>query len=184
MMFDVKAYKHWLYMENRERLLKADKEYKNKNRGEYLFYQKRYREANKDRLAEQKKAWYEKNKTEILSLQREQYKKNPDVKITASKKWRTENPEKAAQTDKRKRLKNLGKYLGYSQSYKQKKRNSVPLWADLKAINFFYECCPAGCHVDHIIPLQGKNISGLHVETNLQWLPVQENMRKGNSFNA
>ena len=59
----------------------------------------------------------------------------------------------------------------------------TPTWADLDAIAFFYECCPADCHVDHIIPLHGKNISGLHVETNLQWLPASENLKKSNTWN-
>ena len=37
-------------------------------------------------------------------------------------------------------------------------------------------------HVDHVIPLQGKNVSGLHVPTNLQVIPAVENIRKKNSF--
>lgn len=60
--------------------------------------------------------------------------------------------------------------------------NRTPAWADLEAIKFFYECCPAGCHVDHIIPLRGKLVSGLHVENNLQWLPATDNFKKGNSY--
>ena len=35
-------------------------------------------------------------------------------------------------------------------------------------------------HVDHIIPLQGKKVSGLHIPSNLSIIPAQDNMKKGN----
>lgn len=60
--------------------------------------------------------------------------------------------------------------------------NRTPSWANQKRINFWYECCPKGYHVDHIIPLQGENISGLHIETNLQWLTQSQNNSKGNKW--
>jgi 5-methylcytosine-specific restriction endonuclease McrA len=58
----------------------------------------------------------------------------------------------------------------------------VPKWADLAAIRAFYKACPPGYQVDHIIPLRGKTVSGLHVLNNLQYLLAVENVRKSNRF--
>lgn len=65
-------------------------------------------------------------------------------------------------------------------SYKRSKR--VPKWSQTDKIRQFYMDCPPDCHVDHIIPLCGTLVSGLHVLENLQYLPAQENLKKGNKY--
>lgn len=58
----------------------------------------------------------------------------------------------------------------------------TPKWADLVAIKEIYKDCPESYVVDHIIPLQGELVSGLHVPSNLQYLTGSDNSSKRNKF--
>lgn len=70
----------------------------------------------------------------------------------------------------------------YQATREAKKLQQLPLWADRDKIKEIYKNCPEGYHVDHIVPLQGELVSGLHVETNLQYLLAKDNLQKGNKF--
>lgn len=48
----------------------------------------------------------------------------------------------------------------------------------------FYLNCPEGYEVDHIIPINHKNVSGLNVLANLQYLPKSENSSKKNKWDG
>lgn len=72
------------------------------------------------------------------------------------------------------------------------KVSATPSWLTtlhFEHIKLFYEAATAFTretgepwHVDHIVPLKGKNISGLHVPWNLQVLPAKDNIAKGNRY--
>lgn len=57
---------------------------------------------------------------------------------------------------------------------------ATPKWANLEKIKEIYLNCPKDYQVDHIIPLRGKNVCGLHTEENLQYLTKEENLKKSN----
>ena len=59
---------------------------------------------------------------------------------------------------------------------------ATPKWANIEKIKEIYAKCPTGYHVDHIVPLQGVLVSGLHVENNLQYLTAEQNLKKGNKW--
>jgi hypothetical protein len=68
------------------------------------------------------------------------------------------------------------------------RRNALPAWANLVAIKEVYKEAKArskageNCHVDHIIPMAGKNVCGLHTHLNLQIIPAAENLKKSNKY--
>ena len=66
--------------------------------------------------------------------------------------------------------------------YRASKLEATPKWADLKEIKKFYDNCPKGYHVDHIVPLNSKLVCGLHCIDNLQYLLAKENITKSNKF--
>jgi hypothetical protein len=59
---------------------------------------------------------------------------------------------------------------------------TTPNWTNMEEMNIIYKKCPPGYHVDHIIPLQGELVCGLHVEHNLQYLSASDNLSKSNKF--
>jgi hypothetical protein len=70
----------------------------------------------------------------------------------------------------------------YQAQVRALKLQRTPSWSETEEILDYYAKCPEGHHVDHIIPLQGKTVSGLHVLNNLQYLSANDNLVKGNRF--
>ena len=60
--------------------------------------------------------------------------------------------------------------------YSARKKFQTPVDEDLTAIKEFYKNCPAGYEVDHKIPISK---GGSHSITNLQYLTISENRKKG-----
>ena len=83
-------------------------------------------------------------------------------------------------------------YAAWASNHRAKKLKATPSW-DIELTEFVVEeahhlrglrdaLFPFTWHVDHIIPLKGKRVSGLHVWNNLQVIPATENLRKNNTY--
>jgi hypothetical protein len=87
---------------------------------------------------------------------------------------------------------NRAKYNAWNMQYHASKKNRTPLWlseVDKERIHNEYRLAEILCKVtgsrwavDHIIPLQGKNVSGLHVPSNLRVIMASDNSSKSNKF--
>ena len=93
---------------------------------------------------------------------------------------RKEFPEVSKEISKTHYETHKDEYIAKNIKYNTKRKLATAPWADLTKIKEIYKNCPDGHEVDHIVPLQGALVSGLHVETNLQYLLVYENRVKGN----
>lgn len=98
-------------------------------------------------------------------------RREKDRAITAL--WKQLNPEKRNAAEGKRRAARLQR---------------TPAWADGEQIAMWYSVAEVlsrggvSFHVDHIIPMQAKEVSGLHVENNLQVLPWHQNLKKGNRY--
>ena len=133
---------------------------------------KAYRNSVKGKLAK-KRSYVIYNKSESYKISKAKYLKTEKGKLVSSinaKKWKSGN----------------GRLImcAHAAKTRAKRLKRTPKWADLEAIKKFYNNCPKGYHVDHIIPLQGVNVSGFHVLNNLQYLTAAENWSKGNKYDV
>ena len=113
-----------------------------------------------------------------LRASRRKWNKANKAKIQA---WKEANREHVNALYRNYYHKNKKRLIPYINAHRKGRlKDATPAWADKKAIRYFYVNCPEGCHVDHILPLHGTLVSGLHTLENLQYLSIAENLKKSN----
>lgn len=111
-----------------------------------------------------------------------------------NKEWKKNNKERIKEYQSFWFKKNRYKRNAYQMKREAGKDLRTPKWLtaeQLKEIEDFYLMAaqlstvfPWKHHVDHIVPLQGSTVSGLHVPWNLQILSAKANIEKGNKYDG
>ena len=141
-------------------------------------YQRQYRIKNRDRLIAYKKLWVLENSEKVKIDAKNRYKTKKDEIKQYVAQYKKLNPAKAnANKAKRKAAKNLRTPAWLTEIDYERIQNQYKLASILTKLH------GEPWHIDHIIPLQGKLVSGLHVPSNLQVLRGSENCSKQNQFN-
>ena len=172
-----KAYMKVYRQANKERLSATSGAYRMANREKISAYNIAYQRAHKEAGAVAARKYYALNKEKRLARIKIYYISNRESVITRKKAYHQANPGKACATTAKR---------------KAAKLQRTPNWLtvdDYHAIRTLYETAAALTkstgikhHVDHVIPLQGKTVSGFHCPTNLQILTATENQIKNNKF--
>lgn len=147
-------------------------------------YLVKWREKNRDKTRAAQKRYYEAHREECNEKSSLCQKAKPDYYAKKRADWAKKNHEKVLETRRTYYAKNSATEIARVRRRNGKIKHGKWMMnqAELAEVQGLYDFCKIfkGFEVDHIIPLNGKNVSGLHVLLNLQVLPISENRRKGN----
>lgn len=143
----------------------------------------------------QARAAYPDRREGLLEKQRQARQQDPERFKKNAAKYCEKHPERRKESARAYYLKNRGKYLEFGRARETGRKQATPAWADPAAIEAVYlqarmlqDRTGVAHHVDHVVPLKGKNrlgehvVCGLHVHNNLEAVPATLNRAKSNKF--
>ena len=150
----------------------------------------------KDCTKERQRRYHQRTRDKRLEAQKKYYSNNKDYFSAKNKKYRDENGESLReynrQYSKEHYQKNKDYYIRKSRVRDGIKREATPDWLSdphrahirrtYKLRDIISDATGIEYHVDHIVPLRGKNVCGLHVPWNLRVITAEENLSKSNQL--
>lgn len=138
------------------------------------------------------KAWRESNPEAAKEHQARYREKDRKARYSSHDRWRKNNPERAAEVMLASHRKHKGRINANTAARYAARKSGTPAWLtpeqkqqmretyDLAALAT--ETLGEPYEVDHIVPLRGKRVCGLHVPWNLRVVRAADNRAKGNRF--
>lgn len=178
------------YLKNREAKLAKCSIRRSEKKAEIKQYMVAYYQRNRDSVLA-KSAEY-RQRPEVMERERERQKmyyaaRSAEIQDKRRAGMTVERREKFNQYLKQHYEANKSAYIARGGKRRAAKLRATVAWADIDAIKRIYLMAEKTSretgiqhHVDHVIPLRGRNVSGLHVEYNLQIIPATQNRRKAN----
>lgn len=157
-----RAYNPGYQAENKEKIAKKSKEWRDSNKEAISLKDKKYREKNKEKLSQTRRKYREKNKEIISEKKRKYHIENPHIK--AASRLRREN-----------RLLEVGMRW-------EEEKTALVARTFYKEARELEKLTGIEWEVDHKYPISGEVVSGLHVHNNLQVIPAWLNGHKKNAF--
>lgn len=177
---------------NPEKVNAAARACRKKNPEKYSGYVKKWKNTNLDKVKTSNKIRRKKNKEKHRVKQKAWRKNNLEKEKAIAKKSRIKHKERRYADNKKWQKNNPDKCNALNAKRHAAKLQRTPPWLtkkQYKEIEEFYVLAKElqwlseePLQVDHIVPLQGKKVSGLHVPWNLQILPRSINYSKHNKF--
>lgn len=131
----------------------------------------RARERNATDSAKTKAKQYRQDRSaHYAALAAAQRAKDPEAHRAQQREWARQNPDKTQ---------------ARTAAYRAARLNATPAWFEKSAIEWLYLDSATRAeahHVDHVLPLQGETVCGLHCLANLEIVTASENTSKQNRF--
>ena len=146
-----------------------------------------YYEKDPEKYKLRAKKWFKENPQKRKKAKRNYYNNNANKINACNLKWKLNNPEKTRKYARDYKSRNRQEMIYASAMYRAIKLRATPKWlSDEQKAEIFniYKMCPKTHHVDHIVPLKGEMVSGLHVPWNLTIIPKSINLAKSNKPSA
>lgn len=149
-------------------------------------YNRQYYSRNKERLLQRQHELDTIRAEEKREYNRERYYRNRSELQARMREYYSLNKEKAKARASTAYAANRSRYIERALRREGKIKHGK-LWttpaeqAEIDGMYLFTDCFP-WFEVDHIVPLHGETVSGLHVLGNLQVLARAQNRVKGNKF--